>query len=240
MDSQGKAAAAGAGAAIIALAAAMIAPWEGKVNTPYRDPVGILTVCYGHTGADIEQRRYSDAECLQMLEKDVKTHANALQCTDGRYNIRQGAAFVSLAYNIGVAGFCRSSAAKAAKAGDYATACEKMSLHVKAKGTVLHGLVDRRAYERAVCEGDFDTARAIAKRKGLKALMAAADAVQAADIEEATAAEAEAARAAAIDAAKAPASAPEEQQAMPVPSAPAKPASAPIFGFLRGCTCSRC
>lgn len=227
-------------AAVIALGAAVIAPWEGKVNTPYRDPVGILTVCYGHTGADIAQRRYSDAECLQLMRADVKKHAKALECTDGRYNIRQGAAFVSLAYNIGVSGFCRSSAAKAAKAGDYAAACHKLALHVKAKGKVLQGLVDRRAYERAICEGDFDTARAIAKRKGLKALMAAADAVQAADIEEATAAEAEAARTAAIDAAKTPASAPETPQAIHAPSAPAKPASAPIFGFLGGCTCSRC
>ena len=227
-------------AAVIALAAAIIAPWEGKVNAPYRDPVGILTVCYGHTGADIEQRRYSDAECLQMLEADVKKHAAVLNCAGGGYKLREGAAFVSLGFNIGVAGFCKSTAAKRAKAGDYAGACEAMSRHIKAKGKVLQGLVDRRAYERAICDGDFDTARAIAKRKGLKALMAAADAVEAADIEEATAAEAEAARAAAIDAAKAPASAPEAPQAMPVPSAPAKPASAPIFGFLGGCTCSRC
>lgn len=240
MDSQGKAAAAGAGAAIIALATAMIAPWEGKVNAPYRDPVGVLTVCYGHTGADIEQRRYSDAECLQMLEVDVKTHAAVLNCAGGGYKLREGAAFVSLGFNIGVAGYCKSTSAKRARAGDYAGACEAMSLHIKAKGKVLPGLVDRRAYERAVCEGDFETARAIAKRKGLKALMAAADAVEAADIEEATAAEAEAARAAALEAAKPPASAPEAPAAMPATSAPAKPASAPVFGFLVGCTCSRC
>ena len=235
-----KAAAAGAGAAIIALATAMIAPWEGKVNAPYRDPVGILTVCYGHTGADIEQRRYSDAECLQMLEADVKKHAAVLKCAGDGYKLREGAAFVSLGFNIGVAGYCKSTSAKRAQAGDYAGACEAMSRHVKAKGKVLQGLVERRAYERALCEGDFDTARAIAKRNGLKALMAAADAVEAADIDEATAAEAEAARAAAIDAAKKPSSAPSAPAAMPTPSAPEKHASAPIFGFLGGCTCSRC
>lgn len=197
-----KAAVAAAGGAslvaIISLASQMIAPWEGKVNTPYRDPVGILTVCYGHTGADIEQRRYSDAECMQMLEADVKKHSAVLDCAGSGYKLREGAAIVSLGFNIGVAGYCKSTSAKRAKAGDYAGACEAMSRHVKAKGKVLQGLVDRRAYERAICEGDFETARAIAKRKGLKALMAAADAVEAADIEEATAAEAEAARAAAL------------------------------------------
>lgn len=208
MSGTGKKAAAAAGgaslAAIIALATQMIDPWEGKVNVPYRDPVGILTVCYGHTGKDIEQRRYSDAECLAILKKDVKAHAKALECAGDGYKLREGAAFVTLAYNIGVAGFCKGGVAKAAQASDYAGACAKMSAYVKAKGKVLKGLVDRRAYERAICEGDFETARAIAQRKGLKALMAAADAVEAADIEEATAAEAEAARAAALAEVSAP------------------------------------
>lgn len=240
MKKEGLAAGGASLAAIIALATAMIAPWEGKVNSPYRDPVGVLTVCYGHTGADIEQRRYSDAECLQMLEADVKKHAAVLNCAGGGYKLREGASFVSLGFNIGVAGYCKSTSAKRAQAGNYAGACEAMSLHIKAKGKVLPGLVDRRAYERAICEGDFDTARAIAKRKGLKALMAAADEVEAADIEEATAAEAEAARASALEAVAAPASAPEAAEPMPTPSAPEKPASAPIFGFLGGCTCSRC
>lgn len=228
--SSGKQAALGAGAAI-ALAAAIIAPWEGKVTSPYRDPVGILTVCYGHTGKDIEQRKYSDAECLQMLEADVRKHAKALECTDGRYTLPQAAAFVSLAYNIGVAGFCRSTTAKRAQAGDYAGACEAMSRHVKAGGKVLQGLVDRRAFERAICEGDFTQAEAIAKRKGLKGLAQAVADIK--GVEEATEEEAK-------EAAESAASAPETPEAMPAPSAPEKPASAPIFGFLGGCTCSQC
>lgn len=222
---------AGATAAVIALAAALIAPWEGKRNTPYADPIGILTVCYGHTGKDIERRKYSDAECMAMLSEDVRKHAKALECTDGRFTLPQGAAFVSLAYNIGVAGFCRSSAAKAAQAGDYVTACAKIDLHVKAGGKVLQGLVDRRAFERAICEGDFAQAEAIAKRKGLKGLAQAVADIQA--VEEATEEEAK-------KAAESAASAPETPQAMPTPSSPEKPASAPIFGFLGGCTCSAC
>lgn len=231
--STGKNAALGAGAAI-ALAAAIIAPWEGKVTSPYRDPVGILTVCYGHTGKDIEQRKYSDAECLQMLEADVRKHAKALECTDGRYTLPQAAAFVSLAYNIGVAGFCRSTTAKRAQAGDYAGACEAISRHVKAGGKVLQGLVDRRAFERAICEGDFAQAEAIAKRKGLKGLAQAVADIK--DVAEAEAAEAEAARQAAIEAGKTPASAPSAAASADA-SAAVEP---PKIGFLRGCTCSQC
>lgn len=224
-----KSKAAAAGVGIIAMATLIIAPFEGKVNTPYRDPVGILTVCYGHTGADVGTRRRTDAECLQLLEADVKKHAKALECTDGRYNLHQGAAIVSHAYNIGVAGFCRSSAAKAARAGDYATACQKLALHVKAKGKVLPGLVTRRNFERAICEGDFDRARTIAQQKGFRALVNATAQIEAASISEAP----EMPASAHAEAASAPA-------AMPPPSAPAKPASAPIFGFLWGCTCSAC
>ena len=229
MNNQGKAAAAGAAAAIVSLAALIIAPFEGKVNTPYRDPVGILTVCYGHTGADVGARRRTDAECMQMLEADVKKHAKALECTDGRFNVHQGAAIVSLAYNIGVAGFCRSSASKAAKAGDYATACRKLALHVKAGGKVLPGLVTRRSFERAICEGDFDRARTIAQQKGFRALVDATAQIEAASISEAP-----------ENTASAPAEVPSSPAPMQTPAEQEKPASAPIFGFFGGCTCSAC
>ena len=233
MDKSSKAAAAGAGAAIIALAALIIAPFEGKVNAPYRDPVGILTVCYGHTGADVGTHRRTDAECLALLETDVNKHAKALECTDGRYNIHQGAAIVSLAYNIGVAGFCRSSAAKAAKAGDYATACKKLALHNKAGGKVLPGLVTRRSFEQSICEGDFDKARAIAQQKGFRALVDATAQIEAASITESE-------EISAVEPQNAPASAPSAPASADTPSAVATPAQPPKNAFLSGCTCSRC
>ena len=171
------AAAAGLSAAALAMAAALIGGFEGKRNQPYRDPVGILTVCYGHTGKDIEQRPYSDAECLALLEKDVAEHAEALACIKKPLQLREQIAFVSLAYNIGVAKFCggsgykTSSVVKKANAGDMAGACAAMSAWrngCKAgKCSPLPGLVKRRAVERAVCEGDFDAAARIVKEWGL-------------------------------------------------------------------------
>ncbi len=36
-------------AGVLALAAPLIQKWEGVRYEPYRDSVGVLTVCYGHT-----------------------------------------------------------------------------------------------------------------------------------------------------------------------------------------------
>lgn len=171
------AAVSGLTAAAVTIAAALIGGFEGKRNVPYRDPVGILTVCYGHTGKDIEQRKYSDAECLALLEKDVAKHAEALACIKKPLQLREQIAFVSLAYNIGVAKFCggsgykTSTVVKKANAGDMAGACAAISAWrngCKAgKCSPLPGLVKRRAVERAVCEGDFDEAARIVNEWGL-------------------------------------------------------------------------
>jgi lysozyme len=171
------AATAGLSAAALAIAAALIGGFEGKRNQPYRDPVGILTVCYGHTGKDIEQRKYTDEECLALLEQAIAQHADALACIKTPLQLREQIAFVSLAFNIGTAKFCggsgykTSTVVKKANAGDMAGACAAMSAWrngCKAgKCSPLPGLVKRRAVERAVCEGDFDEAARIVKAWGL-------------------------------------------------------------------------
>ena len=158
-------------AAALAIAAALIGGFEGKRNVPYKDPVGILTVCYGHTGKDIQQRPYSDAECLALLQKDVEKHADALACIKTPLQLREQIAFISLAYNIGQAKFCGSTLVKKANAGDMAGACAGMSAWrngcKNGKCSPLPGLVKRRAVERAVCEGDFDEAARIVREWGL-------------------------------------------------------------------------
>ena len=144
------------GGAALLLATSMIAGLEGLVQRPYRDPVGILTVCYGHTGKDIQQRRYSKAECEALLQKDIEKHAEALACIKTPLTEGQKVAFVSFAYNVGTRKFCNSTLAKKANAGDMAGACAELSRWVYGnQGGVmmkLPGLVKRRAAERAVCE----------------------------------------------------------------------------------------
>ena len=63
--------AAAAGGAI-AIAAVMVKPLEGVEYDPYRDVIGVWTVCYGHTGKDIMLgKTYTHSECDALLNKDL-------------------------------------------------------------------------------------------------------------------------------------------------------------------------
>ncbi|MFD0848224.1 lysozyme [Sphingosinicella xenopeptidilytica] len=138
-------------AASVPVAVAIVAPWEGKSNDPYRDIVGVRTVCYGETR--VEMRRYTDAECLAMLNKAVAEFANqVLQCTPRlQYHPYQLAAAVSLAYNIGVGAYCRSTVDRLFDAGDLKGACDQFARWRMAGGMVVQGLVNRRKAETELC-----------------------------------------------------------------------------------------
>lgn len=58
-----------AGGGLMALIVTMITNFEGNEPKPYRDVVGVLTVCYGHTDSDIIPTKvYTKAECDALLD----------------------------------------------------------------------------------------------------------------------------------------------------------------------------
>ena len=122
----------------------------------YHDVVGVVTVCDGHTDKSLKiGQKFTKEQCQQMLVDDLVKHAApVLKCVPGLKD-KTGplAASVDLAYNIGTTAFCASTIAKKFNAGDFAGACAEFSRWVKAGGRVLPGLVKRRAYDRALCEG---------------------------------------------------------------------------------------
>lgn len=144
-----------AGAAIfvaLALATPEIMYWEGKRNAPYRDIVGVLTVCYGETQAPM--KRYSDAECSAMLNRRVEADyaRPILRCVPGfAAKPHPFAAAISLSYNIGAHAFCRSTVARRFNAGDWQGGCDAMLAWNKAGGKIVKGLVHRREAERKLC-----------------------------------------------------------------------------------------
>ncbi len=147
---------AGAAAVIAALTLATpeIMRWEGKRNDPYRDLVGVMTVCYGETQAPMH--RYSDAQCTAMLERraDADYARPVLACVPGlATRPRPFAAAISLSYNIGTAAFCRSTTARRFNLGDWQGGCDAMLAWNRAGGRIVKGLVRRREAERSLCLG---------------------------------------------------------------------------------------
>lgn len=140
----------GGSAAAIALIA-LVAQWEGKRNEPYRDIVGVWTVCYGETR--VAMRRYSDAECKDMLADGLADFAGPVLARNPelRGHPNQLVAATSLAYNIGNASYARSTVAKRFSAGNWRGACDAFLSWSYAGGKQVKGLLNRRQAERSIC-----------------------------------------------------------------------------------------
>jgi GH24 family phage-related lysozyme (muramidase) len=126
----------------------------------YLCPAGIPTIGYGCTdGVTIEDvkcgRTCTQVEAEQMFAESLKQFETGVNlAVNLNANQNQFDAMVSLAYNIGLAGFVRSTVLKAHKRGDTASAARAFGLWNKApisgKLQVVPGLVTRRAQEAAL------------------------------------------------------------------------------------------
>jgi len=146
-------------AVALALAAALAIPAEGLRQKWYFDPPGILSVCYGYTGKDIDKTKtYTLAECKALLNKDM---LNAISIVD---NCRPGlppatlASWADAVYNLGPDIACnqsKSTAARLLAAGQLQAACQQLPRWDKARvagvSVALPGLTKRRAAEMQLC-----------------------------------------------------------------------------------------
>jgi lysozyme len=142
------------GGALAATAVAVVGAYEGLRLVAYRDPVGIPTVCYGETRGVRMGQKFTKAECDAMLLKGLDEFGNGIEkCVPNLITApdRRYVAHLSLAYNIGVSGYCKSSIARLQKAGNDLAACDAFLLYNKAGGRELAGLTKRRKDERAMC-----------------------------------------------------------------------------------------
>ena len=149
------------GIVVAALAVALVGAWEGLRTKAYRDAVGIPTVCYGETRGVKMGDRYSVEECKAMLGDglvDFELGIRKCLVAPDRIPDKSYVAFISLAYNIGQRGFCKSSVARYAneygRTGNLdalTNACHRIKAFNKAGGRVLSGLVRRRSEEHKLC-----------------------------------------------------------------------------------------
>ncbi|ELA2855877.1 lysozyme [Salmonella enterica] len=147
------------GGGAIAIASALITGptgndgLEGVRYKPYRDVVGIWTVCYGHTGNDIMiGKTYTESECKALLNKDLNTVARQInQYIKVPIPETTRGALYSFVYNVGAGNFKTSTLLHKINQGDIKGACEQLRRWTYAGGKQWKGLITRREIEREVC-----------------------------------------------------------------------------------------
>lgn len=137
---------------VVVLASALAAVWEGYNPTPYFDPVGIKTVCRGHTGG-IRDATYTKAECDALFMGDLgAAYAGVAACVHVPLTYPQLAALTDAAFNLGSRTVCRSTALRLANSGAKPSVwCPQLGRYIYAGGRVLPGLVKRGKARVALC-----------------------------------------------------------------------------------------
>lgn len=127
---------------------------EGNVLTAYQDSVGIWTIGVGHTSAAglpkvSKGLKITAAESDDILSRDLKTFETGVRAAvTVPLHQNEFDALVSVALNIGVGAFSKSTLVKKLNAGDRAGAADQFLVWNKAGGKVLKGLTTRRQAER--------------------------------------------------------------------------------------------
>lgn len=129
----------------------LIAISEGCRLSAYQCSAGVWTIGWGETlgvkqGMTWTQEQADEAFCRRLAEFT----SNVSRLLQVKAIPQQLAAFVSLAYNIGVNAFAQSSALRLHNQGKCGESAAAIKLWNKAGGKVLAGLVTRRAKEAAL------------------------------------------------------------------------------------------
>ncbi|WP_069445607.1 glycoside hydrolase family protein [Methyloceanibacter stevinii] len=145
----------GALTALAILAISIIGGYEGLRLYSYKDVVGVWTACFGETEGIKPGMRFTREQCDRMfVDSGLTRHERALRrclTSPDEVPMKTYVAMLSLAYNIGEGGFCRSSVVRRWNAGDHYGACDAFLMWNKAGGRVVQGLVNRRKSERKLC-----------------------------------------------------------------------------------------
>lgn len=126
--------------------------FEGYFPKAYLDPIGVLTIGWGHTNH--HEPKFSAGEvwsrekCEEVFRKDMRLFEDEVKrqvkvpLTQGQFD-----ALVSFTYNCGGGNLSKSSLLRKLNAGDYEGAAQQFQYWNKAGGRVLPGLTRRRAAE---------------------------------------------------------------------------------------------
>lgn len=130
--------------------------FEGCRLEAYEDIAGVLTIGYGHTGADVfPGMKISQTAADHLLDEDLVWVDDVMALTiKAPLEPRQKAGFAGLIFNIGAGAWRSSTALKRLNAGNIEGAAEALAWFNKARingvKQTIPGLVRRREAERAM------------------------------------------------------------------------------------------
>jgi lysozyme len=129
-----------------------IASFEGFVNHPYQDAVGVWTIGYGHTGSGTHSMsKITQAQGLALLAGDVGIAESAVNGLHLQLTQSQFDALVSIVFNCGGGILAASkSLGQALRRPGMSGVPAAIKLYTHAGNQVLPGLVRRRNAEAAM------------------------------------------------------------------------------------------
>lgn len=136
---------------------ALIKQFEGCKLRAYFCPAKILTIGYGSTGTHVKAgMEITEPEAELLLKRDLKRFEAGVEelIGDTPTTSDQFSAMVSLAFNIGLSAFARSTVLKRHKVGNPLGASRAFGMWIKGGGQILPGLIRRREAEAALYRGE--------------------------------------------------------------------------------------
>lgn len=130
----------------------LIKHYEGFQSEAYRDPVGVVTIGYGHTASTLPHAVMgmviTESQAQEYLVNDLSLTEQGVEdavkvpTTDNQFS-----SLVSFAFNLGLGNLKSSTLLKLLNSGDYIGAKNQFVNWDKAGGKVLNGLLARRRAE---------------------------------------------------------------------------------------------
>jgi lysozyme len=134
----------------------LIKEFESLELKAYYCPAGVLTIGYGHTGADVyEGLAISQSQAVQLLTEDMDLFTtHTLRVVKVPLLQNQLDALISFTFNTGITALSTSTLLRKLNAGDTQSAAMEFERWVKGDGgVVLPGLVRRRKAEKCMFLG---------------------------------------------------------------------------------------
>lgn len=125
---------------------------EGFIEMAYRDPGGVLTIGYGHTGPDVvEGMIITPEQAEQLLRGDLQEAEDTVSnLVTVPLNENEFSALVSFVFNVGAGNFEESVLLELLNQGNYLGAADEFLVWDKDNGEKLPGLTERRERERSL------------------------------------------------------------------------------------------